>query len=83
MYGNCNYTPSGANASQRVRQLLGAWLFITVLALAAAGLAFLIFGSLDWFIVRQCELHGYWQTGQTRVLCEVDKTVRRKDGTLL
>lgn len=78
-----NDTALDTATPSRMRQLMGAWLFVSMVALACLGIVFLVFGSLDFLIVRQCQLYGYWQTGQTRVLCEVDRGQVRRGGLLL
>ena len=51
-----------------------AFLLALVLAcLAATGLVFLLNGTLDKTVKEACEQNGYWQTGQTRVICSVEK----------
>lgn len=44
-----------------------------IIGLAVIGTAFLIFGSFDHTVVTACEQNGYWQTGQTRIICTVEK----------
>lgn len=44
-----------------------------LLSLAFLGGLFLVAGSLDSTVVSNCEKNGYWQTGQTRVICSVEK----------
>lgn len=44
-----------------------------IIGLAVIGMAFLIFGSFDHTVVTSCEKNGYWQTGQTRIICTVEK----------
>ena len=51
-----------------------AFLFVLVLTcLAVTGLVFLLNGTLDKTVKEACEQNGYWQTGQTRVICSVEK----------
>jgi hypothetical protein len=44
----------------------------------ALGVVFLIGGTLDSDIKKSCEQRGYWQTGQTRVICSIEKTSKEK-----
>lgn len=53
--------------------IIGTGLFIVVCALALLGLAFIPFGTWDMSVVSQCEKYGYWQSGQTRVTCVVER----------
>ena len=50
-------------------------LFTTVVILIACIIAvvFVGWGSMDLTVVQACEANGYWQTGQTRVICHVEK----------
>jgi len=41
----------------------------TATALAAV---FIFGGSLDANLIRACESRGYWQMGQTRIICSVE-----------
>jgi hypothetical protein len=51
---------------------------IGVTCLMALGVVFLIGGTLDSDIKKSCEQRGYWQTGQTRVICSIEKTSKEK-----
>lgn len=49
---------------------------VVMFALFAAIILAVLFvgwGSLDETVVQACEKQGYWQTGQTRVICNVEK----------
>lgn len=47
-------------------------LFTLIVAVILA-VVFVGWGSLDITVVQACEKQGYWQTGQTRVICNVEK----------
>ena len=64
-------------------QFLEACFFVSVVALAVLGLVFLLYGTLDFLVVRQCERYGYWQTGQTRVVCAVERSPKVQKGSFL
>lgn len=52
---------------------LESFVFTVIVGLAAVGMAFLIFGTFDHTVVNSCDKNGYWQTGQTRIICAVEK----------
>lgn len=52
--------------------VFGGILVALIFIFAMLGIGFVAFGSLDATVVRQCEKHGYWQTGQIRVVCSVE-----------
>lgn len=47
--------------------------FGAIVVLAVLGAAFMAFGSFDFVVVGQCEKYGYWQSGQTRVVCVIER----------
>lgn len=53
--------------------LLGGLVIAVVLGFAAYGLTASIFNSPDSSIVAACKERGYWQTGQTRIICSVEE----------
>lgn len=42
------------------------------IALAVYGLAAIFIATPDESVVKACETRGYWQTGQTRIICHVE-----------
>ena len=52
-----------------------AEIFLTLMLcmLAFFGLVFLFSGSADGSVVHACKTQGYWQTGQTRIICHVEE----------
>lgn len=52
--------------------VFGGILVALILIFACLGVMFVAYGSFDATIVRQCEKHGYWQTGQIRLVCSVE-----------
>ena len=55
-------------------EFIGGLVIATVITLAVAGAMFLVSGTLNSDVVKACETNGYWQTGQTRVICHVEKS---------
>jgi hypothetical protein len=56
--------------------IVGSFVIVIACLLAILGafsLPLWIDGSLDKTIVFACEKQGYWQTGQTRIICSVEK----------
>jgi len=53
--------------------VLGSVLGVLLGAAAILGVIFLISGSLDASVVDACKKNGYWQTGQTRIICTVEE----------
>jgi hypothetical protein len=59
--------------SQIMDDLVGGIFVALLLVLAALGLFFVFAGVPEAAVVRHCKDHGYWQTGQTRVICSVEE----------
>lgn len=55
-----------------MKEVFGGIFAVLILMFAVIGVVFVGYGSFDDTIVRQCEKHGYWQTGQIRVVCSVE-----------
>jgi hypothetical protein len=53
--------------------VFGVVLVLLVGAAAMLGCMFLVSGSLDSTVVEACKKNGYWQTGQTRIICTVEE----------
>lgn len=49
--------------------IITVWLAVTSVLSAM----FMFGGSLDADVIRACESRGYWQMGQTRIICSVEK----------
>lgn len=45
-------------------------LFISIL--------FFVFSTMDGIVTKSCKEQGYWQTGQTRVICSVEEPKKGK-----
>ncbi len=54
-------------------EMLGTFVIIWICITTILSGAFVSSGSLDSKIVRICQEQGYWQTGQVRVICSVEK----------
>jgi hypothetical protein len=53
--------------------LSGGVTLAIVAVLCALGVLFVFKGTLDSDVVKACTDRGYWQTGQTRVICSVEE----------
>lgn len=45
---------------------------LVVAGLMVIGAAALIAGTPDFMVIKSCKTRGYWQSGQTRVICHVE-----------
>ena len=52
--------------------LVGGLAMALGVVLVGLGIVFIFAGTPDSAVVRACEQRGYWQTGQTRIICSVE-----------
>lgn len=52
---------------------IGAVAIVILALLGLAGVPMLVGGSFDSSVVNACKTNGYWQTGQTRIICSVEE----------
>jgi hypothetical protein len=55
-----------------VEDFVGGILVMVLIVAVVLGMVFLSAGTLDSTVVDACKDRGYWQTGQTRVICSVE-----------
>jgi hypothetical protein len=53
--------------------VFGAVLVVLIGIAALFGVMSLFVGSWDSTVVAACKKNGYWQTGQTRIICTVEE----------
>jgi len=56
-----------------MEDFFGVVLVLLITVAAIIGCTFLVSGTLDSTVVRACKTNGYWQTGQTRIICTVEE----------
>jgi hypothetical protein len=52
--------------------LAGGVMMALIAVLCSLGVLFVFKGTLNSDVVKSCTDRGYWQTGQTRVICSVE-----------
>lgn len=50
-----------------------SFLGVFTVVFAMLGLLYIGLGSFDTTVVKACEQRGFWQTGQTRIICSVEE----------
>lgn len=56
-----------------MEEFIAAVFAVVLLGLSSLGIVFVAAGTLDDTVIRHCRDQGYWQTGQTRVICSPEK----------
>jgi hypothetical protein len=46
---------------------------IVLILFATIGGLSLIFATPDYHVIKMCETRGYWQSGQVRIICQVEQ----------
>ncbi len=55
-------------------EILGAILTVWLIVATTLAGMFVFGGTLNSSVIRGCADNGYWQTGQTRIICRVEGT---------
>jgi hypothetical protein len=60
-----------------MEELFTALVIVPILVFAVIGGIMVTTGSLDTKVIRACKEQGYWQSGQTRVICSVEVPTKK------